>query len=102
MAIDRYKDIKKLINSDNKHYYLNPIYPDLPETEEDIYVITTGGDRYDTLAQQFYNDSSLWWAIASANTSVRDNLIVEPGIQLRIPLSKQRVLQLYKSANSSR
>jgi|TARA_R100000030_G_scaffold100655_2_gene94219 hypothetical protein len=100
--IDRYKNIKKISTEDNEQYYLNPIYPDIPETEEDIYVITTGGDRYDTLAQQFYKDSSLWWAIASANTSVRDNLVVKPGVQLRIPLSKQRVLQLYRSVNSNR
>ena len=53
-------------------------------------------------AINFYKDSSLWWVIASANTSVRDNLVVKPGVQLRVPLSKQRVLQLYRSANKNR
>ena len=100
--INRYRNIKILKDNEGREYYLNPIFPDIPESEEDIYVMTTGGDRYDTLASQFYNDSSMWWAIAAANTSKRDNLIVQPGIQLRIPLSKQRVLQLYKSANNAR
>ena len=62
----------------------------------------TGGDRFDTLALQFYGDSSLWWVIASANTSVRDSIVVKPGVQLRIPLSKTRVLDLYRTANSNR
>ena len=100
--INRYRDIKKLRNSEGREYYLNPIYPDIPETSEDIYVITTGGDRYDTLAEQFYQDSSMWWAIAAANVSVRDSLIVEPGVQLRIPFNKQRVLDLYRAANQNR
>ena len=78
------------------------MYPDIPDSEEDIYVISTGGDRFDTLALQFYGDSSLWWAISSANTSVRDSIVVEPGVQLRIPLSKSRVLDLYRTANSNR
>ena len=100
--IDRYRNIKNLKTKKGKPYKLNPFYPDIPETESDIYVITTGGDRYDTLAQQFYGDSSMWWAIASSNTSKRDNLIVKPGVQLRIPFPKQKVLELYKSVNSSR
>ena len=98
----RYKNIKKLVSDEGKNYYLNPVYPDIAESEEDIYVISTGGDRFDTLALQFYGDSSLWWVIASANTSVRDSLVVKPGVQLRIPLSKTRVLDLYRNANSNR
>ena len=98
----RYNNIKKLVSDEGKNYYLNPVYPDIPDSEEDIYVISTGGDRFDTLALQFYGDSSLWWAISSANTSVRDSLVVQPGVQLRIPLSKSRVLDLYRAANSNR
>ena len=98
----RYKNIKKLVSEQGRKYYLNPIYPDIPESSEDIYVISTGGDRYDTLANQFYNDPSLWWVIAAANTSTRDNLIVKPGVQLRIPANKSKILELYRTANSTR
>lgn len=80
----------------------NPIYPDIPVSEDDIYIKTTGGDRYDTLAQQFYNDSSLWWIIASANNSERASLVVKPGVQLRIPADKQAVIQLFNSVNANR
>ena len=66
---DRYKNIREAITTDNVRYRVNAIYPEVPLSEDDYYVISTGGDRYDTLAQQFYNDHTLWWIIASANNS---------------------------------
>jgi nucleoid-associated protein YgaU len=65
-------------------------------------VITTGGDRYDTLAYQFYKDSSLWWIIATANNYNRDNLAIKPGVQLRIPADKDGTIQEYHRINNIR
>ena len=93
--MDRYQELEDLDIS-------VPKYPNIPLQFSDQYVITTIGDRFDTLALQFYGDSSLWWVIASSNTSIRDSLVVKPGVQLRIPLSKTRVLDLYRTANSNR
>lgn len=79
------------------------VYPYIPEHPDDIYVITTLGDRFDILASQYYGDSSTWWIIASANPEVdRSALQITPGIQLRIPFSKSRVLNLVQSANINR
>lgn len=100
--MNRYKHIDIKRNKDGIRYRKNPIYPTIPLSEDDIYIITTGGDRYDTLAQQFYNDASLWWIIASANVSKRDGLIVEPGVQLRIPANSQQALRLFSAANENR
>jgi len=99
---NRYRNIKRSVTSDNIRYVNNVIYPEIPLSEDDYYVISTGGDRYDTLAQQFYSDHTLWWIIASANNSERASLIVEPGIQLRIPANKERILQLYNQVNEDR
>ena len=53
--------------------------------DDDIYVATETGDRLDTLAYQYYNDSSLWWIIASAN-NIHDAVFgFEDGTILRIP-----------------
>jgi hypothetical protein len=98
----RYKTIEELKSQEGRRYYRNAIYPDVPVSEDDIYVISTGGDRYDTLAQQFYGDSRLWWVIASANTSKRDGLIVEPGIQLRIPANGPDILRQFEEFNEKR
>lgn len=99
---NRYRNITQYKTEEGRRYLRTPIYPEIPVGEEDIYVITTGGDRYDTLALQFYGDSSLWWIIASANVSKRDGLIVEPGVQLRIPADKDQALRLYSEANENR
>ena len=100
--MSRYDDIKRIKSLEGKRYIRNAIYPDVPVTENDIYIKTTGGDRYDTLALQFYNDSSLWWVIASANNSQRASLVVKPGVQLRIPGDIQDTLQLFDSVNENR
>src|SRR6056300_376100 len=99
---DRFTNIEVLRDENGSRYYKNVIYPDIPATEDDTYIITTGGDRYDTLALQFYGDSSLWWVIASANNSKKDGLIVEQGIQLRIPADAAKVRNLFNELNSKR
>lgn len=79
------------------------VYPDIPLHTEDTYVITTLGDRFDILAEAYYQDSGLWWAIASANPLVdRSSLNITPGIQIRIPFSKARILELFQSVNLNR
>ena len=98
----RYRNTKILTNDDGRRYYTNPIYPEIPVSEDDIYVITTGIDRYDTLAQRFYQDSRLWWIIASANNSKTDSLVVEQGIQLRIPTQPSVAIDLYNLVNEKR
>lgn len=98
----RYSSFPKLTNSDNKRYLPNAVYPSIPETQEDIYIITAGTDRYDTLARQFYNDSSLWWIIASANNSKKDSLVVEKGIQLRIPADGPGLKSKFENFNNNR
>jgi len=100
--MSRYRGIDSKITDEGTRYRSNPIYPTIPPTENDIYIVTTIGDRYDTLALQFYKDSSLWWIIASANNSQRASLAVTPGIQLRIPADKSNAIALYNEVNSTR
>lgn len=95
----RYGSQEELKDTEGRRYIKNAIYPEIPVTENDIYVITTAGDRYDRLALQFYGDSKLWWVIASANASKSDGLIVEQGIQLRIPASGQAALTQFEAYN---
>ena len=99
---DRYIENKTLTSEGGRKYKINSIYPDIPATANDTYIITTGGDRYDTLAVEFYKDSSLWWVIAAANNSNKDSLAVEPGIQLRIPANPSAVVSEYNRFNNAR
>lgn len=97
--MNRYDNIQRIKTSEGVTYLTTTAYPDIPRSDKDYYVITTVGDRYDKLAQQFYNDSSLWWIIASANNSQQASLVAEQGVQLRIPGDLDTILRNYKQAN---
>ena len=100
--MNRYDTVDKYKTEEGKTYYTNPIYPFIPESEDDIYIIAGVSDRYDVLALEFYNDSSLWWIIASSNNHQRASLNATPGKQLRIPADKALALRLFEEVNKSR
>ncbi len=98
---NRYANIRVLKNSIGKRYYAENIYPDIPVSESDIYVITTVTDRLDILASDFYGDSSLYWIIASANALSGDSLVPPPGQQLRIPTDIESIINSYIDVNQN-
>lgn len=100
--MSRYSQIDTRKTDTGKRYKTNAIYPTIPETKNDIYVIATSADRFDVLASQYYKDSSLWWIIASANNSFKGFLIPTPGSQIRIPADKNLALRLFEQLNNSR
>ena len=81
----RYSPISLKITSTDKIIYNTVRYPEIPRSLSDIYVYTSVGDRFDTLAQQYYGDSSFWWFIASVNKLKTNN--IEAGTQIRVPIS---------------
>jgi hypothetical protein len=87
--------------SDNKNYYLNLKYPEIPLSINDLYITTTSGDRLDTLANEFLNDVDLWWIITTANPDVirRDSFNLKPGIEIRIPNNIQGAIQEFEALN---
>jgi hypothetical protein len=81
--------------------YRDSKYPTIPLSANDIYVITTIGDRFDLLANQYYNDPSLWWIISIANSTLPQNSIFIPiGTQIRIPTNISAILTSYNDLNS--
>lgn len=107
--MNRYQNIR-LIKIDNKPCYITTRYPEVPLSSNDIYVYTTQGDRFDTLANQYYGDQSLWWIISIANTATagtslpsdlpQESLVIPEGIQIRIPASYAEVLSSFKALNN--
>jgi hypothetical protein len=100
----RYSRINVIRTSEvSKPRYVNVLYPQIPLDSQDIYVYTTQGDRYDSLALSFYKDSSLWWIINRANPN-QDSASLFPsvGAQLRIPapVRLSNILSLYNRLNN--
>jgi nucleoid-associated protein YgaU len=99
--MSRYQTIRRK-TVDDKKVYNTSIYPEVAASEEDYYIISTVGDRFDILAKEFYGSSEYWWAIASNNPHVRrDTLYITPGVQLRIP-PFQQVKQSFENLNRTR
>ena len=97
----RYSNIPEIKSSNDKQMYQTVRYPEIPRSEDDIYVITTIGDRYDTLAFQYYQDSSLWWVIANANGNADKSTLTPPiGTQIRIPANPAPTEIKYQDINT--
>jgi hypothetical protein len=107
--MNRYNNIPTKLGSnpnttpqDNIPRYVTTKYPNIPVSFQDIYVYTGIGDRYDLLAQVYYNDSSLWWVISRANYNLSKDSIIPPiGSQIRIPNPNriQSIISNYESLN---
>lgn len=70
---------------DGREVFRTRIYPNIPKSDKDIYIVTQTGDRLDTIANQFYGDSSLWWIIATANNIHDATFALPDGTTLRVP-----------------
>lgn len=99
--MNRYQNIPKEKINGNVVYRTSR-YPEVPLSENDIYVYTTQGDRFDILAQQYYGDSSLWWIISIANTNVfnQSSLIIPEGLQIRIPSNYADIITEFNLINA--
>ena len=101
--MERYENTPILKTRDNKPYFKSKFYPNIPLSESDVYVVTTVGDRLDSLANSYYRDHTLWWVIAMANNNAtKGALYPTPGTQLRIPTDINAVLSLYENFNNAR
>ena len=98
--MNRYQNIP-IVKIDKKRVYQTTRYPEIPLSENDTYVYTVQGDRYDILAQQYYSDSSLWWIISTANEQLIQNTLTIPeGIQIRIPTNPAGIIKTFNIINS--
>tara|TARA_R110000772_G_scaffold55214_2_gene125957 strand:+ start:3159 stop:3482 length:324 start_codon:yes stop_codon:yes gene_type:complete len=103
----RYSNISKLKNTNENvgnigsTYFKTTFYPEIPLSENDIYVLTDFGDRLDLLANQFYRDISLYWIITSANPNKVNfgSISIPPGTQLRIPININDIITSYNNLN---
>tara|TARA_R100000541_G_scaffold16090_1_gene25635 strand:+ start:2206 stop:2526 length:321 start_codon:yes stop_codon:yes gene_type:complete len=80
--------------------YLGTKYPQVPVSAEDTYVYAEQGDRFDTLALQYYGNSTFWWVISIANEDLRqDSYYLPLNQQIRIPSNIANIISQYNSLN---
>nr|BAR35383.1 hypothetical protein [uncultured Mediterranean phage uvMED] len=71
----------------------------IKKRDTDIYIIIKERMRLDHLANQFYENASYWWIIASAN-SIGGKMFVEPGTSIRIPRNVSEIISDHQKTNS--
>ena len=67
---------------------LDQYLPKFEESNSDILLIATEGDRCDLLSSQYYGSAEHWWFVASVNKLSSNN--IPAGTQLRIPVSLEQ------------
>jgi hypothetical protein len=99
--MNRYADTRTYKTATGITYQGVTRYPEIPYSENDIYVITTDSDRLDNLAYEYYGDSTLYWIILSANPDKAYNLLYTVlGTQLRIPFPVDEIIESFNNLNN--
>lgn len=98
--MNRYNEIETQKDTNGRRFKKTVLLPVIEPSVSDIYIIGQVGDRLDTLAYKYYQDSSLWWIIARANNIGKGDLTVPVGIQLRIPQNQYDIIRDYEELNS--
>jgi len=88
----RYINASILRDRNGKRYYTSTIVRGIPLKDSDKFIYPRDGDRFDTLAQQYYGDSNLWWIIAKANNINDGSIGLKPEKRIRIPTEIQSIL----------
>ncbi len=105
--MNRYQTIKKLRNQNQfvgtigDIYYNTVFYPEVGASEADIYIESEFGDRLDSLAFQFYGDTTLYWIISIRNPNKVNfgSLYLTPGSHLAIPQDISGIVDEYRNLN---
>lgn len=75
-----------LIDFENLKVYNYPWNCEIQKSEGDVYIEIVSGIRLDQLANNYYGDPKLWWAIAQINNVKNPLTDLKIGMLIRIPL----------------
>ena len=88
----RYKYTKIKRDSLGRQVLKHTMYPTIPIEDSDVFIYPVFGDRLDTLAFKYYQDTSLWWIIAKANNLESGVVGLNPTKQISVPIDIEPIL----------
>lgn len=77
---------------DGKRVFKTTYYPKIVPSDEDVIIITNDTDYLDNLAYKYYGDPTLYWIIALANNLGKGRMSVQGGLQIRIPVNVEKII----------
>lgn len=91
-------DGNKKRRTDNKRVFNSIIYPEIEESNLDVYIIGKQTDRLDLLAYEYYSDVNKWWIIAHAN-KIKGTMFLPEETQIVIPMNLEKIMSDFKILN---
>ena len=95
----RYNHTKVKIDREGNRVFGLTFYPKIPIKDSDKYIAVSRGQRLDTLADQYYGDTSLWWIISKANNLSGSEIQLDPSKIYRIPLQIETIIAEFNDLN---
>ena len=96
----RYSSTRKKVDKEGFIAYQTTYYPKIEVSDQDEFIYPQDGDRLDTLAFRYYNDTTLWWVIAKAN-GIRGKIALSTDEIIRIPGNIQTILENFQNINNT-
>ena len=100
--MNRYRRADKKRTILGREHYGSIMYPEIKIRNNDIYIYAKSEDRLDNLAYKYYGDVSLWWVIAQANHVGKGGFRLNPGMQIRIPMAIEAIMEEFRKINKER
>jgi len=99
--MSRYNNTRIKRKQDGDRVYSYTLYPKIPIKNSDVFITPTYGDRLENLANEYYQDPSLWWIIAQANGIKGFTALYTKNFkgELRIPTEIQDIINEFNSIN---
>lgn len=99
----RFTKIKKDSTEGFQHRVITE-YPIITPKNSDRIYYSKQGERWDNIAYKFYQDTSLWWVIARANTDIdfKGNMALPIGTKLTIPTDVGEIISDLERINRIR
>ena len=100
--MNRYQYQRQKVKKNNIQIQGQTLYPPIMPKASDLYIIVRDGQRLDTLANEYYQNASMWWIIAQANNISGGTLFIPPGTQIRIPQDTTSINTSLEKLNTER
>ena len=96
----RYETTKVKKSKEGFRVYTTTYYPNIPISDSDTFILAKEGSRLDSLANEYYGDTKLWWILAKSN-GIRGKIALKAGELIRIPGNITKIIDDFEDINES-
>ena len=96
----RYQTTKTKKSKEGFRTYTTTYYPNIPISDSDTFILAKEGSRLDSLANEYYGDTKLWWVLAKSN-GIRGKIALKAGELIRIPGIITKIIDDFEAINET-